>query len=63
MAPARDTAASLHTNSIFGPLVIAWTQSLKVCRLCAGSAGDVTACSGGDLSIFELCVALSAAPC
>ena len=31
IALPRDTAASLDTQSIFGPLVIAWTENVKVC--------------------------------
>ena len=31
IAAPRGTAASLDTQSIFGPLVISWTENVKVC--------------------------------
>ncbi len=31
MASPPGTAASLDTQSIFGPLVISWTENVKVC--------------------------------
>lgn len=31
MAPPRETAASLDAQTIFGPLVMSWTENVKVC--------------------------------